>query len=77
MLRSHPRRPHAVERVLNAARLEPTHTAAGRAIRGCAGRAYVTHDGDGTVSVIDTASGVVSATIPVGKNPGRVAIWPS
>ena len=30
----------------------------------------------GTVSVIDTASGVVSATLPAGKNPGGVAICP-
>ena len=31
----------------------------------------------GSVSVIDTATGVVSATIPVGKSPGGVAICPS
>jgi YVTN family beta-propeller protein len=31
----------------------------------------------GSVSVIDTASGVVSATIPTGKNPFGVAICPS
>jgi YVTN family beta-propeller protein len=31
----------------------------------------------GSVSVIDTATGVVSATIPVGKDPGGVAMCPS
>jgi YVTN family beta-propeller protein len=37
-------------------------------------RAYVSHDN--AVSVIDTATDTVSATIPVGKNPGRGAITP-
>ena len=36
---------------------------------GCAGKAYVA--GDGRVSVIDTATGTVSATIPVGSNSMR------
>ena len=31
----------------------------------------------GSVLVIDTATGVVSATIPVGKSPGGVAVCPS
>jgi YVTN family beta-propeller protein len=55
------------------------HTAAGRpvagAARGCAGKAYVT-SGDGTVSVITTATGVVAARITVGGTPGAVAITP-
>ena len=38
--------------------------------------AYVTNDGDGTVSVITTATGAVSAPITVGKRPGGVAITP-
>jgi YVTN family beta-propeller protein len=36
-------------------------------------RAYVTN-GSGTVSVIDTGEGVVITTIPVGINPGGVAV---
>ena len=31
----------------------------------------MTNVGDGTVSVIDTATGTVTATIPVGTRPGR------
>ena len=44
---------------------------------GCAGKVYVTN-GTGTdgVSVIDAATGRVSATIPVGHSPGAVAITP-
>ena len=38
--------------------------------------AYVTNDGDGTVSVITTATGAVSAPITVGKSPVGVAITP-
>ena len=38
--------------------------------------AYVANNGDGTVSVITTATGVVSATIPVGASPGGVAFTP-
>ena len=38
--------------------------------------AYVTNYGDGTVSVITTATGAVSAPITVGKNPVVVAITP-
>ena len=54
-------------------------TAAG-ASGGCAGKAYVADQGDGTVSAITTATGEVSATIPVGTSnagwPLRVAITP-
>ena len=38
--------------------------------------AYVTNDGDGTVSVITTATGAVSAPITVGNLPHSVAITP-
>lgn len=38
---------------------------------------YVTNDGDGTVSVIDTATNAVSATITVGSVPLGVAITPN
>ena len=37
---------------------------------------YVTNDGDGTVSVITTATGAVSAPITVGNGPFGVAITP-
>ena len=41
------------------------------AAAGCAGTAYVTNEQDGTVSVITTATGAVSATITVGTvRPG-------
>jgi len=36
--------------------------------------AYVTNVGDGTVSVIDTRSNTVTATITVGDSPGAVAV---
>jgi YVTN family beta-propeller protein len=39
--------------------------------------AYVTNSGDGTVSVITTATGAVSAPITVGNAPGQVAICPA
>ena len=39
-------------------------------------RVYVTNDGDGTVSVIDTATNTVTATIPVGDQPGRAGGQP-
>src|SRR5947209_1568291 len=42
----------------------------------CVGTAYVPNAGDGTVSVITTASGLVSAPITVGKHPGAVAFTP-
>jgi YVTN family beta-propeller protein len=38
--------------------------------------AYVTNGGSNTVSVIDTASNTVVATVPVGKEPSSVAITP-
>jgi YVTN family beta-propeller protein len=38
--------------------------------------AYVTNSGDGTVSVITTATGAVSPPITVGNHPIRVAITP-
>ena len=38
---------------------------------GCAGKAYVPNNIDGTVSVITTATGAASAPIPVGKAPNR------
>ena len=38
--------------------------------------AYVTNNGDGTVSVITTATGAVSAPITVGSRPVGVAITP-
>ena len=38
---------------------------------------YVANNSDGTVSVITTATGAVSATIPVGNGPLRVAICPT
>jgi YVTN family beta-propeller protein len=40
-------------------------------------RAYVANKDDGTVSVITTATGVVSDTIKVGNGPIRVAICPA
>src|SRR5258705_479151 len=39
-------------------------------------RAYVANGGDGTVSVITTATGAVSPPITVGNHPIRVAITP-
>ena len=39
-------------------------------------RAYVTNNGSNTVSVIDTATNTVVATIPVGFRPFGVAITP-
>src|SRR5438128_7697869 len=39
-------------------------------------RAYVTNAADSTVSVIDTATNTVVATIPVGQTPFGVAITP-
>ena len=38
---------------------------------------YVTNYVDGTVSVITTATGAVSAPITVGKGPSGVAICPA
>ena len=39
-------------------------------------RAYVTNSQDNTVSVIDTATNTVVATVPVGTNPYGIAITP-
>src|SRR4029077_10615670 len=39
-------------------------------------RAYVTNSEDNTVSVIDTATNTVVATVPVGVNPYGIAITP-
>ena len=36
---------------------------------GCTGKAYVNNSGDATVSVLNTATDAVSATIPVGRFP--------
>jgi YVTN family beta-propeller protein len=44
---------------------------------GCAGQAYVANRTDGTVSVITTATGAVSAPIKVGTAPIGVAICPA
>ena len=46
------------------------------AVGGCAGKAYVNNNIDGTVSMITTATGVVSAPITVGTRPTGVAIAP-
>ena len=40
-------------------------------------RAYVTNDGDGTVSVINTATTAVTATIHVGNGPNGVTVNPA
>ena len=37
---------------------------------------YITNDGSGNVSVIDTATNTVTATIPVGTAPFAVAVGP-
>ena len=58
--------------ILVATSATPGAAAAG----GCAGTAYVTNELDGTVSVITTATGAVSAPITVGKVPVGVAITP-
>ena len=44
---------------------------------GCAGKAYVTNNVDGTVSVITTATGAVSAPITVGQQPIAVTLCPT
>jgi YVTN family beta-propeller protein len=43
---------------------------------GFAQNAYITNFGDNTVSVIDTATDTVIATIPVGDRPYGVAVTP-
>src|SRR5271170_2085904 len=42
----------------------------------CAQNAYITNVGDNTVSVINTATNTVSATIVVGTTPVGVAVTP-
>jgi YVTN family beta-propeller protein len=37
-------------------------------------KAYVTHTAENLVTVIDTATGAVASTVPVGTSPARVAI---
>ena len=49
----------------------------GVAVDPAAGTVYVTNAGAGTVSVIDTATGAVTATIPVGSDPYEVAVDPA
>lgn len=39
-------------------------------------RAYVTNSNDNTVSVIDTVTNSVIATVPVGSGPSAVAVTP-
>jgi YVTN family beta-propeller protein len=38
--------------------------------------AYITNAGSNTVSVIDTATNTITATVPVGSNPNGVAVTP-
>ncbi|MBI1815238.1 MAG: YncE family protein [Deltaproteobacteria bacterium] len=38
--------------------------------------AYVSNSGDNTISVIDTSTNTVTATIPVGSSPGALAVSP-
>ena len=40
-------------------------------------RAYVTNNGDNTVSVIDTATNTVVATVAVGASPSGIDITPN
>src|SRR4029079_3355089 len=40
-------------------------------------RGYVTNSGNNTVSVIDTATNTVVATIPVGTSPDGIAVTPN
>ena len=59
-----------------AASQPPSATEPASTSRGCAGKAYVTNYDDGTVSVITTATGAVSAPIKVGTKPDGVVITP-
>ena len=47
-----------------------------RSVQTLAQNAYITNDGSGNVSVIDTATNTVTATIPVGAAPFAVAVSP-
>ena len=40
-------------------------------------KAYVTNNSDNTVSVIDTGTNTVIATVPVGLNPSGIAVTPN
>ncbi len=46
-------------------------------IAGASPFAYITNQGDNTVSVIDTATNTVTATIPVGSGPLAIAVSPN
>src|SRR6266571_5451656 len=50
--------------VLQPAFAEPTY------------RAFVTNENDGTLSVLDTRSGTVETTVPVGKRPRGIGFTP-
>ena len=39
-------------------------------------KVYVTNAGSNNVSVVDTATNTVTATVPVGDGPGDVAVTP-
>ena len=54
-----------------------TATGLGTATAQAQTRAYVTNLGSNTVSVIDTATNTVVATIPVGLTPVGIAITPA
>ena len=56
--------------------LVATSAAPAAAVEGCAGKAYVNNNADGTVSVITTATGAVSPPITVPSRPVGVAITP-
>jgi YVTN family beta-propeller protein len=65
-------RPHASRLVALA--LLPLLSAAGASGAEALTKAYVVHTGANLVSVIDTATGTVVGTIPVGPGPTRVAV---
>ena len=60
--------------VLCALALLPLFVAAGAARTEAQTKAYVVHPGENLVTVIDTATGTVAGTLPVGTGPARVAI---
>ena len=65
---------------LSPALLLAAATLAGTAAapRACAAPvAYVTNSADGTVSVLDTITNTITATVPVGSDPFGVAVDPS
>ncbi|TMB06324.1 MAG: hypothetical protein E6J70_00765 [Deltaproteobacteria bacterium] len=64
---------------LSPALLLAAATLAGTAAapRACAAPvAYVTNSADGTVSVLDTITNTITATVPVGSDPFGVAVDP-